>query len=108
MAHGNVPCVGSKEDYLEDDGSHLSAREVHRYLTRYVRRLAFARCKCLLIHCVRVCGDGVNSVMYNLRSKMDPFWNQLVVAGFDQDKPYVTLTLSLSLSLFGVVLEYGS
>jgi len=69
---------------------------------------SFARCNCLLIHCVRVCGDGVNSVMYNLRSKMDPFWNQLVVAGFDQDKPYVTLTLSLSLSLFGVVLEYGS
>lgn len=51
---------------------------------------------------MRVCGDGVNSVMYNLRSKMDPFWNQLVVAGFDQDKPYVTL------SLFGVVFEYGS
>lgn len=51
-----------KEDYLEDDGSQFTAKEVHSYLTR---------------------------VMYNLRSKMDPFWNQILVAGFEGDAPYL-------------------
>lgn len=46
------------EDYVEDDGSELNAREVHSVLAR---------------------------IMYNRRSKMDPLWNQLVVAGVKEE-----------------------
>ena len=42
------------DDFCEDDGAPLEPKEVHSYLTR---------------------------VMYNRRSKLDPLWNSLVVAG---------------------------
>lgn len=42
------------EDRWHDDGRSLAPREVHSYITR---------------------------VMYNRRSKMNPLWNQIVVAG---------------------------
>ena len=47
-----------EDDYNEDDGSELSAREIYSFLTR---------------------------VLYNRRSKVNPLWNQLVVGGFDGD-----------------------
>lgn len=44
----------STSDFCDDDGATLDPSEVHSYLTR---------------------------VMYNRRSKLDPLWNSLVVAG---------------------------
>ena len=29
-------------------------------------------------------------VLYNRRSRFDPLWNRLAIAGFDDDKPYIT------------------
>jgi len=46
------------EDYCEDDGSELNAREIHSVLAR---------------------------ILYNRRSKMNPLWNQLVVGGTAED-----------------------
>ena len=51
----------SVEDYCADDGSTLDPAEVHSYLSR---------------------------VMYGRRSKRDPLWNQVVVAGVKDDKMY--------------------
>ena len=45
-----------KQDYTYADGAQLTPREIHAYLTR---------------------------VMYNRRSKVDPLWNTLLVAGVD-------------------------
>lgn len=50
------------EDFVEDDGSSLSPRELFSYLSR---------------------------VLYNRRSKMDPLWNSVVVAGLQDDKPFL-------------------
>jgi 20S proteasome subunit beta 7 len=50
------------EDYVEDDGNVLSAKEIHSFLTR---------------------------VCYNRRSKMDPLWNALVVGGFEGDEVFL-------------------
>ena len=45
-----------------DDGSTLVSSEIFHYLTR---------------------------VLYYRRSKVNPFWNQLVVGGFQSNQPYV-------------------
>ena len=47
------------EDYVEDDGDNRTAKEIHSYLAR---------------------------VLYNRRSKMDPLYNQLIIAGVDGDE----------------------
>lgn len=52
-----------KEEY-QDDGHHLRAKHIYSYLSR---------------------------VMYHRRCKMDPFWNVLLVAGWDDGKPYVEM-----------------
>jgi len=52
----------TEDDYNEDDGSELSAREIYSFLTR---------------------------VLYNRRSKVNPLWNQLVVGGFDGDDSFL-------------------
>lgn len=47
-----------EEDLIEEDGRHVSAQEIHQYLTR---------------------------VMYNRRNKFNPLWNSLIVAGVDEE-----------------------
>jgi 20S proteasome subunit beta 7 len=49
-------------DDAYDDGCHLSPKDIHSYLGR---------------------------VMYNRRNKFDPFWNELVVAGYKDGKPFL-------------------
>jgi len=49
----------SRYDDANDDGSHLTPSDIHSYLGR---------------------------VMYNKRNKFDPFWNELVVAGYKDGK----------------------
>jgi len=48
----------SCEDYWADDGNRLTPQELHSYLAR---------------------------VLYQRRSKMDPLWNELIVAGVGED-----------------------
>lgn len=50
------------EEFCQDDGSTLNAREVHSYLAR---------------------------VMYNRRCKVDPLYNQLVVAGMAEGNTFL-------------------
>lgn len=50
------------EDESHDDGHRLSAPEIHSFLSR---------------------------VLYNRRSKFDPLWNSLVVAGFENGKSFL-------------------
>jgi len=52
------------EDYCEDDGSELNAKEVHSVLAR---------------------------ILYNRRSQMNPLWNQLVVGGVEDGKTFLGL-----------------
>jgi len=52
------------DDYNEDDGVSMSAKQVHCVLSR---------------------------VLYNRRSKMDPLWNSLVVGGNSPDGPFLGL-----------------
>jgi len=52
-------------DFAANDGAVLTPSEVHSYLGR---------------------------VMYNRRSKVDPLWNQLITAGFYNDKPFLGMT----------------
>jgi 20S proteasome subunit beta 7 len=49
-------------DACNDDGCSLTPRDIHQYLGR---------------------------VMYNRRNKFDPLWNELVVAGFRDGKPFL-------------------
>lgn len=49
-------------DFAADDGSSLSPKAMHHWLTR---------------------------VMYNRRSKMDPLWNAVIVTGFRDGKAYL-------------------
>ena len=49
-------------DFAADDGSSLSPKALHHWLTR---------------------------VMYNKRSKMDPLWNSVIITGFRDSKPYL-------------------
>uniref|UniRef100_A0A6B2LGJ7 Proteasome subunit beta n=1 Tax=Arcella intermedia TaxID=1963864 RepID=A0A6B2LGJ7_9EUKA len=51
-------------EYCHGDGVYLSARETWSYLSRR---------------------------LYQRRNKMDPLWNQLVVAGFRDNKPFLGL-----------------
>jgi 20S proteasome subunit beta 7 len=53
------------EDYAEDDGASLNPEEIFHYLSR---------------------------VMYNRRSKVNPLWNQAIVAGFADGKPFLGYT----------------
>lgn len=57
-------------DFIEDDGFHRSPQEIHSYLAR---------------------------VLYNRRSRMNPLYNQLIVAGHEDGK-----------SVLGAVDLYGS
>jgi 20S proteasome subunit beta 7 len=50
----------SLEEECLDDGFSLKPKDLHCWLTR---------------------------VMYNRRSKFDPFWNNFVVGGLQDDKP---------------------
>eukprot|EP00128_Syssomonas_multiformis_P004519 Colp12_sorted_trinity150504_noHs@10240 len=50
------------EDQSLNDGHSLQPQEIHSYLTR---------------------------VMYNRRSKMNPLWNELLVAGMSKGKPFL-------------------
>jgi len=49
-------------DYTLDDGASLSPSMLHHWLTR---------------------------IMYQRRSKMDPLWNSIVIAGFRNGEPYL-------------------
>lgn len=49
-------------DFAADDGSSLSPKAMHHWLTR---------------------------VMYNRRSKMDPLWNSVIITGFRDGKAYL-------------------
>jgi len=49
-------------DEAHDDGCRMTPRDIHQYLGR---------------------------VMYNRRNKFDPLWNELVVAGFRDGKPFL-------------------
>lgn len=51
----------SINDIEQDDGHQLSASEINSYLSR---------------------------VLYNRRSKVNPLWNQLITAGFEEGKRY--------------------
>lgn len=55
------------DEACKDDGFQTTARSLHSWLTR---------------------------VLYNKRCKFDPLWTTFVVAGLDQDKPWVGLNLS--------------
>eukprot|EP01130_Rhizamoeba_saxonica_P004122 TRINITY_DN1699_c0_g1_i1.p1 TRINITY_DN1699_c0_g1~~TRINITY_DN1699_c0_g1_i1.p1 ORF type:complete len:228 (-),score=65.25 TRINITY_DN1699_c0_g1_i1:58-741(-) len=57
----NLETMATKE-YCWDDGSKLNAREYWSYLTR---------------------------VLYQRRSKVDPYWNQLIIAGLVDGKPFL-------------------
>jgi len=50
------------EEYCMDDGYQLGSAEIHSYLSR---------------------------VLYNRRNKFDPLWNQILVAGFNDKKPFL-------------------
>ncbi|XP_015593734.1 proteasome subunit beta type-4 [Cephus cinctus] len=50
------------EEECLDDGFSLKPKSLHCWLTR---------------------------VMYNRRSKFDPFWNNFIIAGMDDDKPFM-------------------
>eukprot|EP00960_Hanusia_phi_P038807 753612-Hanusia_phi.AAC.2 len=52
----------STSDAAFDDGCNMTPRDIHQYLGR---------------------------VMYNRRNKFDPLWNELVVAGFRDGKPFL-------------------
>jgi len=52
------------ENRLEEDGQELQPREVFNYLSR---------------------------VLYNRRNKMDPLWNYIAVAGFQNNEPFLAL-----------------
>jgi len=41
----------------------------------------------------------LRAVMYQRRSKMNPFWNDIVVAGYDSDKPFLGLVDKLGTTL---------
>jgi len=49
-------------DYVQDDGKKITPKELHSYVTR---------------------------VMYGQRSKMDPLWNQVVIAGVQGNEPFL-------------------
>mmetsp|Transcript_32846 Transcript_32846/g.27771 ORF Transcript_32846/g.27771 Transcript_32846/m.27771 type:complete len:277 (+) Transcript_32846:1-831(+) len=49
-------------DMANDDGCSMTPRDFHQYMGR---------------------------VMYNRRNKFDPFWNEIVVAGFRDGKPFL-------------------
>lgn len=52
-----------EEDYKSDAGHSLNARNLHKYLSK---------------------------LLYHRRTKMDPLWNHLLVAGLDEDdKPFL-------------------
>lgn len=70
----------STEDYAADDGIVLTPREIHSYLCR---------------------------VMYNRRNKFDPFWNSLVVAGMEGDKPFVGMVSMIGVSYTGAYICTG-
>jgi len=52
-------------DEIQDDGHRFTPKAIHRYMSQ---------------------------VMYNRRNKNDPFWNQLVVAGFRDGQSFLGLT----------------
>lgn len=74
----------SEEVYDNDGGHNLRAPNVHEYLTR---------------------------VLYNRRSKMDPLWNAVVVAGFNDDRTpflrYVDL-LGVTYGLSAICTGFGA
>lgn len=74
----------TEEIYDNDGGHNLRAPNVHEYLTR---------------------------VLYNRRSKMDPLWNAVVVAGFNDDKTpflrYVDL-LGVTYGLSAICTGFGA
>jgi len=61
------------DEYNMDDGASMSASALHHWLTR---------------------------IMYNRRSKMDPLWNSIVIAGFRDGKAYLGTT-----DLYGTMYE---
>jgi len=59
------------KDNAHEDGSHLRSSEIYSYMTR---------------------------VLYNRRNRFDPLWNQLVLAGFQEGKPFLGQVDSLGSS----------
>lgn len=54
--------IRATQEFALDDGAALSASEMHHWLTR---------------------------ILYQRRSKMDPLWNQIVIAGFRDGQVYL-------------------
>lgn len=70
-----------EEVYDTDGGHELRAPHIHEYLTR---------------------------VLYNRRSKMDPLWNAVLVAGFDDEKqPFLRYVDLLGVSYGALALATG-
>lgn len=68
-----------KEEY-QNDGHHLRAKHVYSYLSR---------------------------VMYHRRNKFDPLWNVLLVAGWDDGKPFLASTDLLGTTFSAPALASG-
>lgn len=67
-------------DYCHDDGIVLSARNIFQYVSR---------------------------LMYNRRGKMDPLWNKVVVAGWQDDGPMLGLVDLVGTHFEGEVIATG-
>ncbi|CCX05284.1 nucleophile aminohydrolase [Pyronema domesticum] len=67
------------EEY-QNDGHHLRAKHIYSYLSR---------------------------VMYHRRSKFNPLWNVLLVAGWDDGKPFLASTDLLGTTFSGPALASG-
>jgi 20S proteasome subunit beta 7 len=68
------------EDFTSDDGETMTPKEIHCYLTR---------------------------VLYNRRSKFDPLWNNLVIAGYRDGEPYLGTVNNIGVSYTDVHIATG-
>ncbi|XP_043464759.1 proteasome subunit beta type-4 [Leptopilina heterotoma] len=68
------------EEHCVDDGFTLKPKSLHCWLTR---------------------------VMYNRRSKFDPLWNNFLIAGFDDDKPFLGTVDHLGVAFSDPVIATG-
>jgi 20S proteasome subunit beta 7 len=68
------------EDYCEDDGDNITAPEIYAFLSR---------------------------ILYNRRSKMDPYWTSLIVGGVSEGKTFLGIVDKLGTCFEGNFLSTG-